>query len=167
MKICFALFLFILPFIPQAQEIKSNVTDGFTNERTIETTLVTLKQGFTTGLGVSFTAVNSSYYLNVIGYGKSSTTINEDDSVWFVLNNGAIAKLNSQVQLAGEQSNFQNMYLQHYYISGDVVEAFKDHPAVMVRIISGAGSNDIAISKKSSKALAKLSEIFLKEVSKQ
>ncbi len=161
------LLALLLPLGTLAQEIKSNETDAVTNERTIETSIVTLKSGFSTGFGVSFTAVNTTCYLNIIGYGQGDRMLDETDSIWFVLSNGAIAKLNAPLQVSGEAGAYQNMYLYHYYIPLEMVEAMKDHPVVLARIVAGKDDvTDIAITKKNSKAFAKLCSLFLTEVSK-
>lgn len=155
-----------MPALVFSQEIKSNVVNGFTNERTIETSIVPLKQGFSTGFGISYTAVNRNYYLNIIGYGRGNSLISDSDSIWLVLKTGAIAKLNSRVELSYNETDIQNIYIHHYYISLNMIEALKNTPVLAVRIVSAKGANDIAISKKSGKSLVTLSDVFLKEVSK-
>ena len=71
-KYIIACLLFIHPNLVFSQGIKSNVVDPFTNERTIETTIVTLKGGLSSGFGISYMAIGSNYYLNVLGLGQSS-----------------------------------------------------------------------------------------------
>ena len=68
MKFILIVTIFLIPFIGFSQSIKLNVVDPFTNERTIETTLVSLKGGLSSGFGVTYLAVNNDYYLNILGY---------------------------------------------------------------------------------------------------
>lgn len=149
-----------------AQEIKTNILDGFTNERTVETTIVTLKQGFSTGFGASYMAINKHYFLNLIGYGKNSTLIGEEDLIWFILTDGSLIKLTKRIELDMNDTNIQNIYIHHYLVDLADVEILKNKPVAIVRIISGFDQHDIEISKKKSREMMKLSEIFLKEVSK-
>lgn len=163
-------FLFLLliasPYFLYSQEIKSNTIDGFTNERTIETNIVTLRQGFTNGLGVSLTAIDKSFYLNIIGYGKGSNKIKNEDSVWFVTDNGIIVKYNNPIEVENSESSYNNMYIQHYYLQITDLETLIKNPIAFVRIVNAFGNTDVPISKKNGKNFSKLCEIFLKEISK-
>jgi len=157
--------LLILPFYSFSQEIKSNILDGFTNDRTIETTIETLKSGFSTGFGVSYTAVNNVYYLNIVGYGKSNTAISEDDKVWFVLEDGSVVQFNSRVEM-DYGSEYQNIFIHHYYINPVDIEVLSKKKLKIVRIVSPARQTDVKVSNANGKGLMKLSSVFLQEVSK-
>ncbi|HEX8461391.1 MAG TPA: hypothetical protein VF623_08170, partial [Segetibacter sp.] len=100
--------------------------DGFTDKRTIETSIVSLKQGFSTGFGVAFMSINKNYYLNFVGYGKGSTIVNEEDRLWFVLEDGAVIKMNARVDIHYENEDYRNIYIHHYYIRLQDIETFKD-----------------------------------------
>lgn len=156
----------LLPRPCFAQKIKSNTVDGFTNERTIETTIVPLKEGFSTGFGVAYMAVNNNYYMNIVGYGTSESMITEDSQLLFVLDDGSVVKFDTRLATASFDENYPNMYIHHYFVKLDDVEAMKINKLLRVRIVKGDGVNDISVSKKSSKQFAKLNDIFLNEVSK-
>ena len=165
MKKLFVFLLLCFPAVVFSQEIKANVVDPFTNERTIETTLVSMKQGLTTGFGISFSATDNSYYMNVVGYGKESTMIKPGDKIWFVLNDGNVIQFNNRIEVYEEQSN-KNIYLYHYYMKQNDLEILKNKQVAIIRIASGENRTDIKLSKKISKSLARLSEVFFNEVNK-
>jgi uncharacterized protein YpmB len=165
MKKLIIIVVYIIPVYVFSQEIKSNIVDPFTNERTIETSLISMKQGLSTGFGISYTAVNNSYYLNLVGYGKEGTVIKSTDKVWFVLRDGNVIQFNNRVEVYEEPGN-KNIYLYHYYLKLDDVETLKNKELAVVRIASGDSRTDIKVSRKISKNVSKLSELFLNEVSK-
>lgn len=161
--------LFAVWFLPiglHAQSIKKNEVNGFTDERTIETSIVTLKQGLSTGFGVEFNAVNKIYYLSFIGYGRNNTVVTDDDRLQFIFNNGAVIKFNSRVELASGDGAVPNLYIHHYYINADDIETIKNNTIVIVRVISAEGETDIPIAKKNAKQLNKLAEVFLNALKK-
>jgi hypothetical protein len=163
----FLLACLLIPLALSAQRIKKNEVNGFTDERTIETSIVTLKQGFSTGFGVEFTAVNKIYYLSLIGYGRNNSVVANDDRLQFIFNNGAIVKFNSRVELPSGDGAVPNLYIHHYYIKLSDIEMIRNNTIVIVRVMSPDGSaNDIPVVKKNAKELSKLSEIFIKEVNK-
>lgn len=167
MKKAFRLLLLLLfPLVAFSQKIKSDTVDAFTNERNIETTIVTLKQGYSTGFGVSYTAQSNSYYLNIIGYGVEEKLIDEDDKLWFVLEDGSVVKFETRLNMPSNDSEFPNLYIHHYTVKAEDVEVMKNNKLMIVRIVHTEGLNDVNISKKSSKNFAKLNDIFLNAVSR-
>lgn len=166
MKAIFFSICILFSIVSFAQEIKSSTIDGFTNERTVETSILTLKQGLTTGLGTSYSSNGRNYYLNIIGYGSTGTLIGENDKVWFVLTDGSVVKLEYRAQIPFNGSDIQNIYVHHYIISLEDVEILKNRPATLLRIVSTQGNTDIPLPNRISKKFSKLSDLFLREVSK-
>jgi putative component of toxin-antitoxin plasmid stabilization module len=166
MKNLLIVYLLLLSVISTAQRITRSEVNGFTDERTIQTSIVSLKQGFSTGYGIQYTAVNRVYYISFIGYGKKSTVIKDEDRVHFLLNDGTVIKFNSRVELPSGEASRPNLYIHHYYIDLKDIEALKRNKISIVRVISPNVQADTLVSKKNSSELSKLSEIFLKEVSK-
>lgn len=160
-------FLILFSLALHAQEIKSSTIDGFTNERTVETSIVTLKQGLTTGLGTSYSSIGRNYYLNIIGYGSAGTVIGENDKIWLVLSDNSVVKLDYRAQIPYNGSDIQNIYVHHYIISLEDVEVLKNLPLAMVRIVSITGNTDMPMSARIGKKFSQLSDLFLREVSKE
>ncbi len=159
--------IFLNPVMSFSQAIKSNEVDPFTNERTIETTLVSLKGGLSSGFGVSYFAVNNSYYLNVLGYSSSDFTITESDKIWLVLEDGNVVHFNNRAQVETIETTDKNVFIHHFFAKLTDIEILKNKQVALVRISSPGGKlTDIKISKKSSKALQKLNEVFFGEVNK-
>ena len=149
------------------QEIKSNEVDPFTNERTIETTFIPIKQGLTSGFGISYIAVNKNYYLNLIGYGNEATAIKNEDKLWFVLDDGSVVQFNDRAEVEYQDSQTKNVYIRHYFARLNDIETLKNKHVALVRIASpGNVLTNLKMSKKGSKALMKLNDIFFKEVNK-
>ncbi len=166
-KRCLFFLLAAFPSVIFCQEIKSNEVDPFTSERTIETTLVPLKQGFSAGFGITYYAVNTNYYLNLLGYGNDETSIKSDDKLWFVLDDGTVVQFNDRAEVESNDANAKNVYMHHYFARLDDIEILKNKHVALIRIASAKGDlKDVKLSKKSSKAVMKLNEIFFKEVNK-
>ena len=168
MKLPLILFLSIIAISSSAQEIVSNTVDGFTNERTVETSVVSLKQGFSTGFGASYTQYSGNYFLNIVGYGDNKTLVKEQDQIWLVLDDGSVVKLIQRADMVSNGSdNYQNIFVHHYLMKLDDVEVLKNLKTTMIRIVSATGNTDFTLSKKNSAKFQKLNDIFLREVSKE
>lgn len=161
----FILFL-LFSLFAYAQAIKTNEVNGFTDERTIETTIVTLKQGFSTGFGISYTAVDNNYFLNFIGYGRGSTMVDSRDQVWMVLEDGSVIKCEHRVDMDYRASSYQNIYIHHYFVSPADIEVLRNHRLAIVRIMGPGGFKDVPVSKKGSRDFSTLSAVFLQEIKK-
>jgi hypothetical protein len=160
---------FIVLFIPSvsfSQSIKHSNYNGFTGEYTIETSIASLKQGFSTGFGISYRAIKNALYLTFIGYGKNNTVVKEDERIQFVLKNGDIVDLDARVQLPANESSVKNVYIHYYYLSNRKLEQMKSSPVLLLRVYSKTSVNDIAVKKKGAEELMELSELFWQELRK-
>jgi hypothetical protein len=169
-NIFYSILLFIIIVLPLGntfgQSISRSEYNGFTGEYSIESSIVTLKQGYTTGFGVTLQAVSNALYLTFIGYGKKNTLVNEDERIQFLLKDGTVIKFPARVQLPSNESAVPNLYIHHYYISKKEIELLQASPVLIMRVVSINTQNDIAINKKGAKELMKLSADFLKEMTK-
>ena len=168
-KACFfypVIILLVLSISVSAQRITKNEVNGYTDERLIETDIVSLKSGFSTGFGVQYKAANKFFYLNFVGYGRSRTAITEDDRVHIILNNGNVIKLVGRVKLPANESSVPNIFIHHYYILKSDIELLKNFPASIIRVVSPAGQTDYAMGRKKEKAFMKLSKVFFEEIGK-
>ena len=161
----FSFLLFILPGA-KAQSIVHSDYDGFTGNRNIETSIVSLKSGFSTGFGIAFRVERKNYYMSLIGYGKKNRSVAEEDRLQFILKDGSIIKFDSRVQLPSNESSVPNLYIHHYYISKNEVDALKKNPVSIVRVVSPSAHVDFAVSKKNSGELIKVSKLFIDEINK-
>ncbi len=167
LKYFLIVILFLIPVISFSQAIKSNEVDPFTNERTIETTLVSLKSGMSSGFGVSYIAVNNSYYLNVLGYSSSEFTITENDKIWLVLEDGNVIQFNKRAEVESSESESKNLFIHHYFAKLTDIEILKNRQVAIIRISSPDNRiTDVKLSRKSSKTLLKLNEVFFAEINK-
>jgi len=165
-KLWFLVFLAFSNLAVSGQAIVHSDYNGFTNEYNIETSIVSLKQGYTTGFGVSYRAINNALYLTFVGYGKKNTLVNEDERIEFILKDGTSVKFPSRVQLPSNESTVPNIYIHHYFISKKEVELLKNSPALILRVFAEGYHNDIPISRKGAMQLMKASELFLGEMSR-
>lgn len=164
---CIIIFLIIFSANGYAQAIKTNQVDPFTNERTIETTLVSLKGGMSNGFGVSYYAINNNYFLSLIGYSSSDFNINETDKVWFVLEDGNVVQFNNRAEVEGGESDSKNIFIYHYYAKLSDIEILKNKSVAIVRIAKPYNQIvDFKLSKKGSKYFQKLNEVFFNEINK-
>lgn len=167
MKSFFGILLLLFTVKTSAQEIISNTVDGFTNERTIQTSIVSLKQGFSTGFGASYTLYSGNYFLNIVGYGDNKTMLKDQDEIWLVLEDGSVVKLVKRADLVSNGTeDYQNIFVHHYLMKLDDVEVLKNLKTTIIRIVSPTGNTDFPLSKKNSVKFQKLNDIFLREVSK-
>jgi hypothetical protein len=155
-----------LPATVDAQSITRSQYNGFTSEYDIETSIVTLKQGYTTGFGMALRAVSNALYLTFIGYGKKNTLVNEDERIQLLLLDGTVIKFPARAQLPSNESGVPNLYIHHYFISKREVELLTKSPAVIMRVVSETSHNDIPVKKKCARQLMKLGDMFLKEMVK-
>lgn len=149
-----------------AQYIKVNEYNAFTGEHYIETGIASLKSGYSTGFGVALRSYGKNIFLSFIGYGKKNRAVTEDERVQFLLQDGSVVRFNSRVQLPSNESAVPNLYIHHYIISKLEVEALQKSPVLIVRKVSLAGQEDIAVNRKLSKELISLCESFLAEMNK-
>ena len=149
-----------------SQSITHSEYNGFTGKYDIETSIVSLKPGFSNGFGVALRSVSGNFYLTFVGYGKKDRSVTEDERIQFILKDGSIVKFDSRVQLPSNESSVPNLFIHHYYISRHEVEALKRTPALIMRVVSLSSHKDFAIGKRQAKDLVKLSELFLKELDK-
>ena len=166
-KFIIACLLFILPNVVFSQGIKSNVVDPFTNERTLETTIVTLKGGLSSGFGISYMAIGNNYYLNVVGYSSGDFTITEDDKIWLVLEDGNVIQFNKRAEEEGDEGEAKNIFIHHFFANMNDIETLKNKRVALVRISSPESKlTDVKISKKSGTAIQKMNEVFFNEINK-
>ncbi|WP_207496945.1 hypothetical protein [Aridibaculum aurantiacum] len=160
------MLLVVLAQPASSQSIRLSNYNGFTGEHDIETSIVTLKNGFTNGFGVSLRSYGHNQYLSFIGYGSNNRAVGENDRLQFVQQDGSIIKFDSRVQLPSNQTPVPNLYIHHYFITRREVEALQKTPVTSVRVVSAYSQTDIPVSKKMAKELVRLSEIFIKELDK-
>ncbi len=151
-----------------SQEIKSNTVDPFTNERTIETTMVSLKQGLSGGFGISYLAINDNYYLNIVGYKSNLFSIADNDKLWLVLDDGNVIQFNERArEEADEQPEKKNVFIYHFFAKMNDIEVLKNKKVAIIRISSpGGASKDYKVSGKTTKNIQKLNDVFYREVNK-
>jgi hypothetical protein len=163
-------FIFIvllaITSLVRSQKIIKSEMNGYTDERTIETDIVSLKSGFSTGFGVQYRAQEKFYYINFVGYGRGRTAITEDDRVHLLLKNGSVIKLVGRVMLPANESSIPNIFIHYYHIQKADLEWLAKYPVSIVRVVSGREQADYALGRKKEKAFMKLSALFYKEIGK-
>ena len=160
------LLLFIFPYYCIAQEIKTNEVDGFTKERTIHTSIVSLKAAYTTGMGLSLSSVGNHFLVNIVGYGTGIGAVRKTDFVYFLMDDGLILTATSIGDQPENEGGLTRVYQHHYLLRLKDVQDLQNKKVVLVRLTTPAGNLDIEVSKKTAKQIRKLGEIFLKEVAK-
>ena len=167
MKNLLVLFVCLLPLVGFTQKIKKDVINGFTDERTIETSIVSLKPGFKTGLGIALRAQSSNYYIDLIAFGRNNTMIKYEDKVHLIFADGSLVKLEKRINLSYTSSATPNIYIHHYLATIKYIESLERSQVVILRIVSPTGQMDIPINNKNGKELTELAAVFLKAVAKK
>ena len=166
MKKYLACLLFIFPYYCMAQQIKTNEVDGFTKERTIHTSIVSLKSAYTTGMGLSLSSVGNHYLVNIVGYGNGIGVVRKTDFVYFLMDDGLILTATSIGDQPENEGGFTRVYQHHYLLRLKDVQDLQNKKVVLVRLTTPAGNMDIEVPKKIAKEIKKMGDIFLKEVAK-
>lgn len=160
MKILFILLLFPLAIV--GQDIKIDESDGFTGQRYIETTIVSLKSAYTNGLGLSLSASADHFLVNIVGYGDINEPVKKTDLVYLLLENGLVITAVSIGDQAANQGGLTKVYQHHYLIKFKDLQQLITHTTVLVRIGTANGSRDITVSKRAAKEIKRSASILAK-----
>lgn len=160
------LFLCFLPLISFSQKIKSNEIDKFTKQKRIETSIETVKQAWGCGLGFWYRSVDTTYFLNIVGYTCGEKVIGSGDEVILLLSDSSTVKaISPKVQLPNEgRRTVSTNYSHQYLITKEAIEKLAKYNLESIRIYSAEVYEDAEIPKKDK--LKELSKVFLAEISK-
>jgi len=163
----FFLFLFLLlPALASAQDIKLDEVDGFTGQRTIETTIVSLKTAYTSGMGISLAAIGQHYVINIVGYGNGIGAIRKQDVVHLLLDDGLVVTGSSIGDQPENEGGLTKLFQHHYLVKRKDLDDLVNNKVVLVRISTLAGNLDIPVSKRSAREISKMSAVLLKALGK-
>ena len=94
MRGCFCILL-LLPAVLMAQRIKSYEYDKANNKWRIETNALNLKSAAGTKMDVSLNASSNSFFIELMGTGVGTSTVDVDNEVVFLLDNDSVVKAKS------------------------------------------------------------------------
>lgn len=158
----FLLLCLLMPAVCYSQDIKIDETDGFTGVRYIETTIVSLKSAYTTGMGLSLSASGDHFLLNIVGYGDGIGAIKKTDKVFLLLDDGMIITATSIGDQPENEGGMTKVYQHHFLIRKKDLQDISNKQIRLVSISTAAGNRDIPVSKRGSKELKKSGQILLK-----
>lgn len=161
------LLVLLIPASVLSQDIKIDETDGFTGKRYIETTIVSLKSAYASGMGLSLSASGEHLLLNIVGYGDGIGAIQKTDKVFLLMEDGMIITASSIGDQPENEGGLARVYQHHFLIRKKDLDDIYTKQTRLVRISTAAGNRDIPVSKKSSKELKKSGQILLKALAKQ
>lgn len=159
----FLLFLAILSICGSAysQKIVKNEKDAFTGSHVIETSYVTISDGFT----CSIRSVNGTRILMVsFNGGDEIYTMEKDAQFMFKLQNDSIITLANLEDAVGEYRslNIGNSHISHfllktkYELSEEQINELQANKITNVRFYTTAGYIERKVSEKNAKKLLKL-----------
>jgi len=165
------LLFLLLPVFSFSQKIKVNEIDKFTKQKRIETTVSFARQGLNCGIGFSFRSVDSTYFINVIGYGCAVGVVGKDETFIFLLSDSStVTVLSKGIQsytIASGGTFSRDTYEHEYYITIPDIEKLSKAKVVSVRAYYNSNYSDIDFKEaKQQVVLMKLSDVFLKELKK-
>lgn len=162
------IILIALPSFTFSQRIKVSEYDKFIKQQRIETSLIPLKLGLTSGISVSFKSIGDNYYALLSGHGTGASTIGTDDQAIFLLEGDStvtIKSMNIQSYDANLDKN-KNKYNHEYRISLSGLETLSRHKVKSIRKYGFKDYVNLNVSSKNGDALKKLSGLFLNELLK-
>ncbi len=162
----FVFLLLVIPVSGNSQDIKLNEIDGFTGLRVIETSIISLKAAYTTGLGIYFSSSGDHYLVNIVGYGDGLGPVKKIDNVFFLMEDGLILTTVSIGDQPANDGGFTKVFQHHYLTRMKDLIDLKNKKTRLIRISSAVGNRDITIGKKTAKDIQKMAGIFIKELKK-
>ena len=104
--------------------------------------------------------------MSLVGYGKNQKVITEDERIEFLCTDGVVVRFDSRVQLPANESGLPNVFIHHYYMKRKDVEALQKSKVLIVRVFNLQSHYDIAVHRRHAADIRKLSDMFLKEISR-
>ena len=158
--------LLLLPALAFAQQIKQDEIDGFTGQRTIETTIVSLKTAYTSGLGISLAVVGQHFVVNIVGYGNGIGAIRKEDVIHLLLNDGLVITATSIGDQPGNEGGLTKVFQHHYLLKRKDLDHLLAAKVVLLRISTVSGNLDVPVTKRGAKEINKMTDLLLKTLSK-
>ncbi len=154
MKYLIALCL-IIPLAGVSQEIRTNTVDGFTGQRTIETSVISLKTAYTTGMGLYLSSTGPHYLVNLVGYGTGFGAIQNTDFLYFLMDDNKILTAASIGDQPANDGRGTKIYQHHYLFRFKDLKDLATKNAVLLRVTTATGNPDITLSKLNTKEIKK------------
>lgn len=163
---CFCVLL-LLPVFVMAQKIKSYDYDNTTKKWRMETNPLNLKSAAGTKMDASLNASANSFFIELMGTGVGTSTVDVDNEVVFVLDNDSVVKAKSLLIQSIDYGQSVPAYHHEYSISYAGLEQLSRHNLRSLRKYSAGGFDDIAIDKKNEAKIKELSRFFIEELKKR
>ena len=163
---CFCLLL-VLPVVLMAQKIKSYDYDKATQKWRIETNALNLKSAAGTKMDVSMNASSNSFFIELMGTGVGTSTVDVDNEVVFLLDNDSVVKAKSLFVQSIDYGQTIPAYHHEYSLSYEALQKLSRHNLKSLRKFSAGGYDDIAIDKKNEAKMKELSLFFIEELKKR
>jgi len=132
----------------------------------METLPVKLKSKDDIKMDVSLNAWDTSFFLQLMGSGIGTNTIDTDSKVIFLLDNDSAVTAKSSAIQSIDYGNLVPTYRHEYMVSFEGLEALSRHNLKTLRKYSIGGVDDIAIEKQNAAKIRELSNFFIGELKK-
>ena len=156
----------LFPLHSLSQKLKINELDKNSRKWRMETLPVKLKSTDDIKMDVSLNAWDTSFFIQLVGSGIGTNTIDTDSKLVFLLDNdSAVAAKSSAIQSI-DYGNLIPTYRHEYMVSFEGLEALSRHNLKTLRKYSIGGVDDIAIEKQNVAKIRELSNFFIGELKK-
>lgn len=162
----FLFFAFFLPFVSNAQKLKTNEFDNNLKQWRAESFSVALKASPEIKMTMSLRSLDTSYFLLLTGSGVGTNTIDVGTEVIFFLENDSTVTARSANIQAIDYGTLAPVYRHEYIIYKNDLERLSRHNIKSVRKNSVGGFDEVLVEKKNAGNAKKLSRLFLDELAK-
>lgn len=157
------ILIFAIPTLAFSQKIKKSEYDKFVKKYRIETNFVAVKQGLSNGLSLGIRSIDTTLFLVVAGYGRSSGVVAKNNKLILLLSDDNTIEVLSKDIQSYNIGQYQNSFLHEYYISSSAIKNLQTATVKSLRIYNSDGYVDIDIKSDDAKDINQLSAVFYRE----
>ena len=158
--------LLLFPFHSYSQKLKTNEFDKTRKKWRMETFPVKLKSADDIKMDVSMKAWDTSFFIQLMGSGIGTNSIDMDSKVIFLLDNDSAVTARSSAVQSIDYGNLVPTYRHEYIVSFEGLESLSRNNVKTLRKYSIGGVDDIAIEKTNAIKIRDLSNFFIGELKK-
>jgi len=159
----FILLLMFSPLYLFSQKIKVNEYDKFLKKRRVESIPLTIKTDAKMKMAVSFSAIGSSFYLQLSGAGVGAYVIGEDDKLILLLDNDSTIIIKSTGLQTYDVTKTPSTYKHEYGLTLEDVEKLTKHNLQALRKYHANEFEDVYVPRENYDKVKKLSTNFIEE----
>lgn len=163
----FVVFLFLLPFLTEAQKIRLNEYDKFIRQRRIETFPVNIKQEPPAKMALCFGSAGTDFYLQINGSGAGAYIIDANDKMMLQFDGDNTLTIPSKGYQNYDITSAREITYNHSYVlSLADIEKLSSYNLQSIRKSHADKFDDIVITKEDAEKIKNFSAAFLGELKK-